>query len=43
MDYVWAETPIATNGGDPLSERLIAEGVAYRIESTHAAGLKRAC
>ena len=42
MDYVWAETPIATNGGDPLSERLIAEGAAHRIESTDAAGLKQA-
>jgi glycosyltransferase involved in cell wall biosynthesis len=42
MDYVWAETPIATNGGDPLSEHLIAEGAAYRLGSTDAAGLKQA-
>src|SRR5207245_2063470 len=42
MDYVWAETPIATNGGDPLSEQLIAEGAAHRIGSTDAAGLTQA-
>lgn len=30
MDFVLAERPIITNGGDPLGEDLIAKGIAFR-------------
>lgn len=32
MDYVWGELPILTNGGDPLSEDLLSQGAAIRLE-----------
>ena len=31
-DYVWAGMPIASNGGDPLTEDLIAHGASGRLE-----------
>ncbi len=31
-DYVWAGMPIASNGGDPLTEDLIARGAAGRLD-----------
>lgn len=31
VDYTWAGVPIATNGGDPLGEELIAAGAAARF------------
>jgi len=31
-DYVWAGMPIASNGGDPLTEDLIAHGAAGRLD-----------
>src|SRR5262249_13615254 len=31
VDYTWAGVPIATNGGDPLGEALIAAGAAARL------------
>lgn len=33
MDYVWGEVPIITNGGDPLSEMLIASDSAAHLSS----------
>lgn len=32
MDFIWGEAPILTNGGDPLSEELIAHGAAIKLE-----------
>jgi glycosyltransferase involved in cell wall biosynthesis len=32
MDYLTARTPIITNGGDPLSDLLVAEGAAIKIQ-----------
>lgn len=34
MDYVWGELPVLTNGGDPLSELLIDQGAALRIDTS---------
>ena len=34
VDYLWTRTPMATNGGDPLSEELINSGAAVRIDAT---------
>jgi len=31
VDYVWSGAAIATNGGDPLGEDLIANGAAFRL------------
>ncbi len=31
VDYVWSGLPLLTNGGDPLSEQLIAAGAALRL------------
>lgn len=33
VDYVWSGMPLLTNGGDPLAERLIDAGAAYRLSS----------
>ncbi|HJP96897.1 MAG TPA: glycosyltransferase [Candidatus Saccharimonadales bacterium] len=33
MDFVWGELAILTNGGDPLSEDLLAEDAALRLDS----------
>jgi len=33
MDFVWGDLPILTNGGDPLSEDLLANKAAIRLES----------
>jgi glycosyltransferase involved in cell wall biosynthesis len=33
VDFTWAGVPVATNGGDPLGEDLIAAGAAARIAS----------
>ena len=32
MDFVWGDLPILTNGGDPLSEDLLAGNAAMRLE-----------
>ena len=34
MDFVLAERPIITNGGDPLGEDLIRRGIAYRADTS---------
>ena len=39
VDYLWTRTPLATNGGDPLSEEMIAAGAAERIDATNPAAL----
>jgi glycosyltransferase involved in cell wall biosynthesis len=39
VDYLWTRTPLATNGGDPLSEEMIAAGAAVRIDATNPAVL----
>jgi glycosyltransferase involved in cell wall biosynthesis len=33
MDYIWGETPVITNGGDPLSELLIESNAAIKISN----------
>lgn len=33
MDYVWGEVPMITNGGDPLSNELLAASAAIQLES----------
>jgi len=38
VDYLWARTPVATNGGDPIGEELIAAGAAVRIDAADPAG-----
>ena len=35
VDYLWTRTPLATNGGDPLGEEMIAAGAAVRIDATN--------
>jgi glycosyltransferase involved in cell wall biosynthesis len=37
VDYLWTRTPLATNGGDPLGEEMIAAGAAVRIDETNPA------
>lgn len=32
VDYLWARVPVATNGGDPIGDELIAAGAAVRID-----------
>jgi glycosyltransferase involved in cell wall biosynthesis len=39
VDFMWADLPIVTNGGDPLGEELIAGGAAARLEHTDAEGM----
>jgi glycosyltransferase involved in cell wall biosynthesis len=39
VDYIWADLPIVTNAGDPLGERLIAEGAAERLGDLSEQGL----
>lgn len=39
VDYMWADLPILTNGGDPLGEELIDAGAASRLENLSAEGL----
>jgi glycosyltransferase involved in cell wall biosynthesis len=39
VDYLWTRTPLATNGGDPLSEEMIAAGAAVRVDATDPAAL----
>ena len=38
VDYLWARTPVATNGGDPIGEELIAAGAAVRIDPADPSG-----
>lgn len=33
VDYLWARVPVATNGGDPIGEELIAAGAALRVDA----------
>jgi len=43
MDFILAERPVITNGGDPLGEDLIRRGIAYRANlDTIAAVFKQA-
>lgn len=42
VDYLWTRTPLATNGGDPLSEEMIAAGAAVRVDATDPATLASA-
>lgn len=39
VDYLWTRTPLATNGGDALSEEMIAAGAAVRINATDPGAL----
>jgi glycosyltransferase involved in cell wall biosynthesis len=41
VDYMWADLPIITNGGDPLGEELIAIGAASRLDDLSSAGLSK--
>jgi glycosyltransferase involved in cell wall biosynthesis len=41
VDYTWAGVPIATNGGDPLGEQLIAAGAAARFTSLEPEAMAR--
>lgn len=42
VDFVWADLPILTNGGDPLGEKLIANDAAARLEELSSAGIESA-
>lgn len=42
MDFVWGELAILTNGGDPLSEDLIAEQAAIRLDDLSATAIAEA-
>ena len=42
VDYVWSGLPLLTNGGDPLSERLIAAGAALRLPDATPAAVAEA-
>lgn len=33
VDFMWADLPIITNGGDPLGEKLIAAEAAFRLRA----------
>lgn len=39
MDFVWGELAIVTNGGDPLSEDLIAADAAMRLDNLSAVAI----
>ena len=39
VDYLWARVPVATNGGDPIGEELIAAGAAVRIDAADPHGI----
>jgi len=39
MDYVWGELAMLTNGGDPLSEDLVAAKAAVRLSELSAAAI----
>ncbi len=41
VDYIWADLPIFTNGGDPLGEQLISAGAAARLENLSSDGLAK--
>ena len=36
VDFMWADLPVLTNGGDPLGEEMISNNAAVRIEDTTA-------
>jgi len=42
MDYVWGEVPMLTNGGDPLSDDLITNKAAIKLENTEEETLFKA-
>lgn len=42
VDYILAKKPILTNGGDPLGEELIADGLAFRFDPSRPATLSEA-
>lgn len=39
VDYIWADLPILTNGGDPLGEELIGAGAAAHLPDLSVEGL----
>lgn len=42
MDFVWGEVPVLTNGGDPLSEALLAKSAAVRLNALSAKSISQA-
>jgi glycosyltransferase involved in cell wall biosynthesis len=42
MDYVWGELAILTNGGDPLSDDLVAAGAAANLPELSASAITKA-
>ena len=41
VDFLWADLPIITNGGDPLGENLLAHNAAVRLESVETNGMAK--
>lgn len=41
VDYVWADLPIITNGGDPLSEMLFKANAALKLDDLSREGLTK--
>lgn len=41
MDYVGSDTPLITNGGDPLSDELVEAGAAFKVDAHDADSIKR--
>ena len=42
IDYVWAELPVLTNGGDSLGEVLLQRGAAFRVDGLEPETMARA-
>jgi len=42
MDFVWGEIPVLTNGGDPLSEELLARSAAIRLDTLSTKNISQA-
>lgn len=40
MDYLGSQTPLITNGGDPLSDELIDVGAAFKIDSEDSKNIR---
>lgn len=39
VDFMWADLPVLTNGGDPLGEAMIGSGAAIRMETLTPQGI----
>lgn len=39
VDFMWADLPVLTNGGDPLGEKMIEHDAAVRVKSVDASGI----